>query len=87
MLRKVRNTHWIATASGLLVMAAGISACSMFSASNVPIDCDVVKTQLQAGQTDDQIASNLSTTPDKVAACHGPSTEGNKTTIVPEKGY
>jgi hypothetical protein len=53
----------------------------------VPVDCDVVKTQVAAGQTDAQIAANLSTSPDKVAACHGPETGGNKNTLIPEKGY
>ena len=61
-----------------VALSAGISGCSMFSPSNAPIDCDVVKTQLQAGQTDAQIASNLGAPVEKVAACHGPATEGNK---------
>ena len=87
MLGKVRKTLWISTASGLLLMAAGLSGCSMFSPSNTPVDCDIVKQQMQAGQSDSQIASNLSTSEDKVAACHGPETSGNKTTIIPEKGY
>jgi len=82
-----RNTL-ISSASGLLIiMAVGLSGCSMLSPSNTPVDCDVVKTQVAAGQTDAQIAANLSTSQDKVAACHGPETGGNKNTIVPEKGY
>jgi hypothetical protein len=52
----------------------GISGCSMFSASNAPVDCDAVKNQEQAGFTDAKIASDLGTTVDKVAACHGPKT-------------
>ncbi|MGO9606882.1 MAG: hypothetical protein ACLQAT_26410 [Candidatus Binataceae bacterium] len=87
MQRKVRSTLWVSAVSGLLLMAAGFCGCSMFSTSNLPVDCDVVKTQAQAGQTDAQIAVNLNTTEDKVAACHGPSTEGNKSTLIPEKGY
>ena len=87
MQRKARNTLWISTASGLLTMVVGLSGCSMFSPSDVPVDCDVVKQQVAAGQTDAQIASNLSTSPDKVAACHGPETGGNKNTLIPEKGY
>jgi cytochrome c553 len=87
MARKVRNTLWISTASGLLVVAAGLSGCSAFSASDVPVDCNVVKTQTAAGQSDAQIASNLSTSVDKVAACHGPEAGGNKNTLIPEKGY
>lgn len=87
MPRKVRNTLWISTASGLLLIAAGLSACSMFSPSDVPVDCNIVKTQSQAGQSDAQIAANLSAPVDKVAACHGPETSGNKSTLVPEKGY
>ncbi len=84
---QIRRALLVSTASGLLVLAAGLSGCSMFSASNVPVDCDVVKQQVQAGQTDAQIAANLSTTEDKVAACHGPESTGNKSTLIPEKGY
>ena len=87
MQRKLCNTFRISTASGLLVMAAGLFGCSTFSTSNVPVDCNVVKTQVQAGQSDAQIAANLSTSEDKIAACHGPATEGNKSTLIPEKGY
>ena len=87
MQRNVRNTLWISTASVLLTMTVGLSGCSMFSPADVPIDCDVVKQQVAAGQTDDVIASHLNTTPDKVAACHGPETGGNKNTLIPEKGY
>jgi hypothetical protein len=86
MQRKGRHIL-ISAASGLLLAAVGLSGCSMFSASNVPVDCDVVKTQVQAGQSDAQIAANLNTQPDKVAACHGPVTGGNSTTTIPEKGY
>jgi hypothetical protein len=87
MARKVRNTLWISAASGLLMVAAGLSGCSAFSASDVPVDCNIVKTQSAAGQSDAQIATNLSTSVDKVAACHGPEGGGNKNTLVPEKGY
>jgi hypothetical protein len=87
MQRKIRNNLKLSTASGLLIMAAGLSGCSMFSPSNVPVDCDIVKTQVAAGQTDTQIATNLSTSVDQVASCHGPEAGGNKNTLVPEKGY
>lgn len=87
MQRKVQNTLWTSTASALLIMTLGICGCSSVSPSNVPVDCDVVKTQTQAGQTDAQIAANLSTSVDKVAACHGPEAGGNKNTLIPEKGY
>ncbi|MFZ0678523.1 hypothetical protein [Candidatus Binatus sp.] len=86
MQRRIRNT-FVTTASGLLLLVVGLSGCSMFSTSNDPVDCNVVKTQVAAGQTDAQIASNLNATEDKVAACHGPEHDTNKTTIVPEKGY
>lgn len=87
MQRKARNKLWISAASGLLIVAAGLSGCSTFSPSNDPVDCNIVKTQVAAGQTDAQIASNLNASEDKVAACHGPEHDTNKTTIVPEKGY
>jgi hypothetical protein len=62
------------TTFGLLILAGVISGCSMFSASNAPIDCDAVKNQEQAGFSDAKIASDLGSTVDKVAACHGPKT-------------
>jgi hypothetical protein len=86
MQRKKRNT-FISAASGLLVVVVGLSGCSMFSPSNDPVDCNIVKTQQAAGQTDAQIASNLNASEDKVAACHGPEHDTNTTTVVPEKGY
>jgi len=87
MQRNVRNKIWISSVSGLLLVCAGLSGCSMFSTSNDPVDCNIVKTQTAAGQTDAQIASNLNASEDKVAACHGQEHDTNKTTIVPEKGY
>jgi len=88
MQRKGRNGLWISTASALLIVAAGLSGCSMFSTSNDPVDCNVVKTQRAAGQTDAQIATNLNASADKVAACStNPEHDTNKTTIIPEKGY
>ena len=87
MLRKTHDPLWISAASGLLILAAGLSGCSMFSPSNVPVDCDAVKQQAAAGQSDAQIASNLSSSVDKVAACHGPEKGGNANTVIPEKGY
>jgi hypothetical protein len=87
MQRKTSST-FISAASGLLVMVVGLSGCSMFSPSNDPVDCNVVKTQRAAGQTDAQIAANLNASADKVAACSSsPEHDTNKTTIVPEKGY
>jgi len=87
MHRKIRNT-FVMTASGLLFLVVGLSGCSMFSTSNDPVDCNIVKTQRAAGQTDAQIASNLNATEDKVAACStGPEHDTNKQTVVPEKGY
>jgi hypothetical protein len=88
MQRKGRNGLWISTASALLIVAAGLSGCSMFSTSNDPVDCNVVKTQRAAGQTDAQIASNLNGSLDKVTACSSsPEHDTNKTTTIPEKGY
>jgi hypothetical protein len=87
MQRKVRSTLVVTAASGLLVVVAGLSGCSMFSPANQPVDCNIVKTQAAAGQSDAQIASNLSAQESEVAACHGPATTGNTNTIVPEKGY
>jgi hypothetical protein len=58
----------------VLTLASLISACSTFSASNAPIDCDAVKNQQQAGFSDSKIAADLGTSVDKVAACRGPKT-------------
>jgi hypothetical protein len=87
MQRNDRSKVWISAVSGLLIVCAGLSGCSMFSTSNDPVDCNIVKTQVAAGQTDAQIASNLNASADKVAACHGPEHDTNTNTIVPEKGY
>ena len=88
MQRNGRNGLWISTVSALLIVAAGLSGCSMFSTSNDPVDCNVVKTQRAAGQSDVQIASNLNASIDKVNACSsGPEHDTNKTTTIPEKGY
>ena len=87
MQRKIRSTVVLA-ASGLLAVVVGLSGCSTFSPSNDPVDCNIVKTQRAAGQTDAQIATNLSASADKVAACgSGPEHDTNKQTVVPEKGY
>lgn len=88
MLRNSRNGLWISTASALFIATAGLSGCSMFSTSNDPVDCNIVKTQRAAGQSDVQIASNLNASIDKVNACSSnPEHDTNKTTTVPEKGY
>ena len=87
MQHKIRNT-FISAASGLLVVVVGLSGCSMFSPSNDPVDCNIVKTQRAAGQTDAQIATNLNASADKVAACgSGAEHDTNKQTVIPEKGY
>jgi hypothetical protein len=69
---KSPTTVKIAATGGMLLLAFALSQCSMFSTSNVPVDCDVVKNQQQAGVADAAIATNLGTTVDKVAACRGP---------------
>jgi|HubBroStandDraft_1064217.scaffolds.fasta_scaffold20707_4 hypothetical protein len=87
MQRNDRSKVWISAVSGLVIVCAGLSGCSTFSPSNDPVDCNIVKTQSAAGQTDTQIASNLNASLDKVTACHGAEHDTNKNTIVPEKGY
>jgi hypothetical protein len=71
---QVTSKPRLMTTFGLLILAGAISGCSMFSASNAPVDCDAVKNQEQAGFSDPKIASDLGSTVDKVAACHGPKT-------------
>jgi hypothetical protein len=70
----VTSNPRLAATFGMLILTGAISGCSMFSASNVPVDCDAVKNQEQAGFTDVKIASDLGSTVDQVAACHGPKT-------------
>ena len=71
---RVSSRLGIAASLGLLSLACGLPGCSMFSPSNAPADCDAVNNQEQAGFSDAKIASNLGTTVDKVAVCHGPKT-------------
>jgi len=59
---------------GMLILIGGMSGCSMLSPSNAPVDCNAVKNQEQAGFSDAKIASDLGSTVDQVAACHGPKT-------------
>ena len=66
-----------AVAFGVLIVC-GIAGCGMFSPSNVPVDCNVVKLQHEAGKTDQEIAANLGSSVTQVAACHGPLTSGEK---------
>jgi hypothetical protein len=73
-MREVLSKMGLAAILGTMMMAGELLGCSMFSASNAPIDCDAVKNQQQAGFSDAKIASDLGTSVDKVAACHGPKT-------------
>ncbi|MGA9722458.1 MAG: hypothetical protein WBQ86_08395 [Candidatus Binatus sp.] len=72
-MRESNNLRLTATL-GMLILASGMSGCSVFSASNAPVDCDAVKNQQQAGFSDAKIAADLGSTVDKVSACHGPKT-------------
>ncbi len=84
-MHKVLSSFGAAATLGAL-MLAGVSGCSMFSANNTPVDCNVVKTQQAAGKTDAQIASDLGAKETEVAACSGPESSGNKTsgTAIPQ---
>lgn len=78
-MQTVRNIK-IAVACGTLILA-GLSGCSMFSTSNLPVDCNAVKVQRESGKTDVQIASDLGAEVAKVNACgSGPEAGSNKTT-------
>lgn len=61
-----------------LSVAGALAGCSTFSSSNAPVDCNIVKTQAQAGKTNAQIAADLGAAESAVAACHGPERSGNK---------
>lgn len=85
-MHKVVNNFGVAAAFGSILLA-GVSGCSMFSASSAPVDCNVVKTQAEAGKTDAQIASDLSAKESEVAACHGPEQSGNKASGMIPQNY
>ena len=73
-MRKLSSKPGIAAVFGILILTLGVSGCSMFSAANVPVDCNAVKNQEAAGMTDAKIASDLGAQVDQVEACHGPKT-------------
>ena len=77
-MHKVSSRTKFSAAFGVVILASGLFGCSMFSPSNAPIDCDLVKTQASAGKSDVQIASDIGAPVEKVAACHGPEASGNK---------
>ena len=58
------------TVAATIALACVISGCSSQSASH-HVDCHAVKLQTDAGHSDDEIASSLSTTVGEVARCHG----------------
>jgi hypothetical protein len=78
-MHKAVSSFGAAATLGAL-MLIGVSGCSMFSPTNTPVDCNIVKTQQDAGKTDAQIAGDLGAKESEVAACHGPIQGGNKTT-------
>jgi hypothetical protein len=83
---KITNRLGVAAALGTLLLT-GVAGCSMFSASNTPVDCNVVKTQAEAGKTDAEIASDLGAKETEVAACHGPEQSGNKASGMIPQSY
>lgn len=84
-MRRVLNNTKVSVA--FVILVSGLSGCSMFSTGNTPVDCDLVKTQLSAGKSDAQVASDLGASVDKVAACHGPETSGNKSSGMIPSNY
>jgi hypothetical protein len=86
-MRRVFKGTTFSAALGAVILAGGLSGCSTFSTANAPIDCDLVKTQLSAGKSDAQVASDLGAPVDKVAACHGPETSGNKSSLMIPSNY
>ena len=78
MMNQVFSKRGVSASAAVAILVGGLSGCSMFSASNTPIDCDVVKVQQSGGKTDTQIASDLGAPVDKVEACRGPESSGNK---------
>jgi hypothetical protein len=74
------NPRILVLTVGFVTMTIAGGGCSMFSASNAPVDCNVVKTQTAAGVSDAQIASNLQAKESDVAACHG-AMSSNQTSV------
>jgi hypothetical protein len=85
-MHKILKKLDVAAVLGTLLLA-GVSGCSMFSASNAPVDCNIVKTQASAGKTDAQIATDLGAKESEVAACHGPEQSGNKASQMIPQNY
>jgi hypothetical protein len=85
LMLKVATSLMAATLT--VAMLTGISGCSWFSASDAPVDCNIVRTQAAAGNSDAQIASNLGAKEDKVAACHGPMGQGQSSVGIIPKNY
>ena len=56
-MHKVANKFAVAAALGTLLLV-GVSGCSMF-ANPIPVDCNIVKTQREAGKTDPQILREI----------------------------
>ena len=69
------------------LMLAGIAGCSMFSGAGNPIDCNIVRTQREAGKTDAQIAADLSAKESEVATCSGAVSTGNKSAGMIPQNY
>jgi hypothetical protein len=77
-------TNNLGVAAALALTLAGLSGCA---ASHAPVDCNVVKTQVAAGKTDSQIATDLGAREDEVASCHGPEQSGNKASGMIPQNY
>src|SRR5262249_31925558 len=72
MQRRGRNTFWIFTVSGWVLISLLVTGCSstLPTSADMPVDCDVVKTQTKAGLSVTQIAANLNASVDNVASCN-----------------
>ncbi len=71
-MKRGANTRLIA-AAGAFLLAGAIAGCGAVGGSHV--DCNIVRLQSQAGQSNSQIASALGVSESDVAGCHAPGPE------------
>ncbi|HYA35274.1 MAG TPA: hypothetical protein VEF03_06625 [Candidatus Binataceae bacterium] len=71
-MKRGANTGLIA-AAGVFLFAGAMAGCGAVGGSHV--DCNIVRLQSQAGQSNAQIASALGVSESDVVGCHAPGPE------------
>lgn len=84
-MQKIARKLGFAVATGTLM--ASIAGCSMLSGAGNPVDCNIVRTQREAGKTDAQIAADLSVKESEISTCTGAVSTGNKSAGMIPQNY